>query len=397
MCAISITAVHAQSPCDTSTYCRSVVTDTAFNPYVAGVLGNWRARRSYTYYGRQVESDPSTATNIRRDGVIKDFAAFWRFQGQALTPQYDTSRWVWNSEITLYHRSGMEVENRDPLGRYNAGLYGYNLTVPVAVVQNARYREAAFEGFEDYGFVTRVCDTGCAAQRHIDFGAYASMLDTVYRHSGRYSLRLAGGSNAGVALHLLSPSQDQDTVVLRYVTVTDTCPGTGAMLQSIKASRSILLPVCSPFAGRKMLFSAWVREARDCQCTAYDSNRVELIFTGADSQYIALRPAGNIIEGWQRYEAAFDIPATDTAMILNLKATGTATVYFDDLRIHPFNANMKSFVYNPVNLRLMAELDENNYATFYEYDDDGTLIRVKKETQRGVKTIKETRSALLKQ
>jgi len=49
-----------------------------------------------------------------------------------------------------------------------------------------------------------------------------------------------------------------------------------------------------------------------------------------------------------------------------------------------------------VNLRLMAELDENNYATFYEYDDDGTLIRVKKETERGIQTIKESRSALLK-
>ena len=51
---------------------------------------------------------------------------------------------------------------------------------------------------------------------------------------------------------------------------------------------------------------------------------------------------------------------------------------------------------DPVNLRLMAELDENNYATFYEYDDDGTLVRLKKETERGIKTIKETRSALLK-
>jgi hypothetical protein len=70
---------------------------------------------------------------------------------------------------------------------------------------------------------------------------------------------------------------------------------------------------------------------------------------------------------------------------------------FDDVRIHPFNANMKSFVYNPVNLRLMAELDENNYATFYEYDDEGTLTRVKKETEQGVKTIKETRSALEKE
>ena len=76
---------------------------------------------------------------------------------------------------------------------------------------------------------------------------------------------------------------------------------------------------------------------------------------------------------------------------------GSVPAYFDDIRMHPYNSNLKSFVYNPINIRLMAELDENNYASFYEYDDDGTLIRVKKETERGIKTIKETRSALLKE
>jgi hypothetical protein len=91
------------------------------------------------------------------------------------------------------------------------------------------------------------------------------------------------------------------------------------------------------------------------------------------------------------------VPADATTLSINMQATGTSTVYFDDLRIHPYNANMKSFVYDPVNLRLMAELDENNYATMYEYDDDGTLIRLKKETERGIKTISETRSALLKE
>jgi hypothetical protein len=83
-------------------------------------------------------------------------------------------------------------------------------------------------------------------------------------------------------------------------------------------------------------------------------------------------------------------------MEIKLKSTGTKIVYWDDVRLHPFNANMKSFVYHPVTLRLMADMDENNYCSFYEYDDDGTLIRVKKETERGIKTITETRSALQK-
>ena len=53
---------------------------------------------------------------------------------------------------------------------------------------------------------------------------------------------------------------------------------------------------------------------------------------------------------------------------------------------------MKSFVYDPITLRLMAEMDERNYATFYEYDEEGALTRVKKETVRGVKTIQESRN-----
>lgn len=85
-------------------------------------------------------------------------------------------------------------------------------------------------------------------------------------------------------------------------------------------------------------------------------------------------------------------------MTLSFQATNSSIpVYFDDVRITPFNANMKSFVYDAVSLRLMAELDENNYATFYEYDNDGTLIRVNKETEKGIQTIKETRSSLYKE
>jgi len=54
---------------------------------------------------------------------------------------------------------------------------------------------------------------------------------------------------------------------------------------------------------------------------------------------------------------------------------------------------MKSYIYDPRTLRLSAELDENNYATYYDYDEEGQMVRVKKETIRGIKTIKETRAS----
>ena len=67
------------------------------------------------------------------------------------------------------------------------------------------------------------------------------------------------------------------------------------------------------------------------------------------------------------------------------------TVFFDDFRIHPIDANMISHVYDKKDHRLMADLDENNYAVFYEYDDEGKLIRTKRETEKGIVTMQEKR------
>jgi len=164
----------------------------------------------------------------------------------------------------------------------------------------------------------------------------------------------------------------------------------------IPATDSMLNPVYSIPAGKKMLFSAWVKE--DCHnavntpCTklSYDSNKVVMAYStgGADT----LRAIGNIIEGWQRYEGAFTAPAGATGVTLKFVNSSSGQIYFDDIRMQPFNANMKTYVYDPHTLKLSAELDENNYASFYEYDEEGQLVRVKQETIQGIKTIKETRS-----
>jgi hypothetical protein len=392
-----IAQVNAQS-CDTitGTICKSIIADTVFNPYVTGVLGNWRANKSYTYYARRTEQDPTAlTTNIRRDGTFKDFTTFWAFQSSKLTANIDTNRWVWNSELTLFNRKGFEVENRDPLGRYNAGLYGYNLTMPVAVVQNSRYRESAYEGFEDYVFATQVCDTACAATRHIDYSDWRSSIDTTQSHTGLRSLKVQGssGANVGLSFEVKKVTQDDTMPRLNFITKTDACAG--AVLDEISTGKAILLPIFSPVPDKRMLISAWVKEVGDNTFRASYTNNKIVVTDGIKSA--TFYPSGSIIEGWQRYESVFPIDSASTQFTISLQSIGANAVYFDDLRIHPFNANMKSFAFHPVNLRLMAELDENNYATLYEYDDDGTLIRLKKETQRGVKTIKETRSALVKE
>ena len=119
-------------------------------------------------------------------------------------------------------------------------------------------------------------------------------------------------------------------------------------------------------------------------------------FRDADLTLGPFKGSGQIIDGSQRVYEKFTVPDEATAITVKLINQGSSEAFFDDIRMHPFNGNMKSFVYDPVTMRLAAELDENNYATFYEYDEEGALVRVKKETERGIKTIQESRNNTVK-
>lgn len=165
----------------------------------------------------------------------------------------------------------------------------------------------------------------------------------------------------------------------------------------IHGSDSMLNPVFSIPGGKKMQFSAWIREDCGTPCTKLDYT-LSNIEVWANNTILpaavnTVKRTGNIIEGWQKVEGEFTVPAGATNVELHFVNNNSVPLYVDDIRIHPFNANMKSYVYDQRTLRLSAELDENNYASFYEYDEEGQLVRVKKETFQGVKTIKETRSS----
>src|SRR5690606_26629886 len=40
---------------------------------------------------------------------------------------------------------------------------------------------------------------------------------------------------------------------------------------------------------------------------------------------------------------------------------------YDDLRVYPVTSNVKTYIYHPYRNYLMSVLDENNFATFFEY------------------------------
>lgn len=181
-------------------------------------------------------------------------------------------------------------------------------------------------------------------------------------------------------------------------------PQSGEMILPISYNFTIFLnrPItegdcCNSFQllpqGRYWI-SAWVKEDHPTQVKKYNDAFLELEFTGSGVPSPQFYTSGEIIDGWQRIVGEFYMPATATHFKIHLVNQNTQLkAYFDDIRVHPFNASMKSYVYDPVTLWLTAELDDNNYATFYEYDNEGQLIRIKKETERGIMTIQESRSS----
>ena len=111
--------------------------------------------------------------------------------------------------------------------------------------------------------------------------------------------------------------------------------------------------------------------------------------------------ATDIINGWQKFEYEVSWNAGGSGGPWNFEVLfsvpgGSSGFFLDDFRIHPYEANMNTLVYDPNTLRVWAQLDDRNFATIMEYDNEGVLVRTKKETLNGVYTIKEVRKSIQK-
>lgn len=161
----------------------------------------------------------------------------------------------------------------------------------------------------------------------------------------------------------------------------------------------------TPEPDKKYVLSYWVKEreynngveSEILKELVYDGHIAKVTYGGQLLSPIASESKhSDIIDGWQKFENVYKMPNTPGDFQIEFKVVSRNIVYLDDIRIFPFSGNMKTYVYDPITLRLMAVLDENNFATIYEYDEEGVLTRVKKETERGVQTIQEIRKNLKK-
>lgn len=106
-----------------------------------------------------------------------------------------------------------------------------------------------------------------------------------------------------------------------------------------------------PTPGRYII-SAWVKEASASQTvTTYENTSIGISFANSTVTYSFI-PSGRIIDGWQRIEADFNVPAIAQSIEITLNVT-KGDAFFDDIRFFPFDGSMMSYVYDPISLRLM--------------------------------------------
>ncbi|MBN4061733.1 hypothetical protein JYU20_00870 [Bacteroidales bacterium AH-315-I05] len=358
------------------------------NPYYQGIRGNWRPKKAHLYH--DLREQASAQADISTDGRFNEASdqpvPFWGYDTgtEQWLPIHNTdhpnnssslvNNWILTSEITKTDPFGNELENKDAIERFSAGLYGYNNTLITAVASNARHTNVGFDNFEDYDYFSGDCDNS-----HFSFLLYKSKRDLNFAHTGRFSLKLTPGQSASVNKPVGGNDCERAQDNAPYTLKDCDCAG-----------------VFSPEAGKKYILGLWVR-ASETGAIGYPAIGAAV---AVDATTIApvSEQRSNVIDGWQRIEYLFEIPSSaGTSVEVSLQNSSAFDAYFDDVRIHEFDGVMKSFVYDPISLRLWAELDDRNFATFYEYDEEGMLVRVKKETERGIFTIQETRSSNKKQ
>ncbi len=403
---------------------------TTSNNYLKGVLGVWRNEGVYVY---NVPRSRGDETNISKDGTFTLEHFNWQQAELDGIPN-----WTKANTITQYSPFSYELENQDVLGIYSAALFDYGGHLPSANGANMRFDEMAFTGFEfldnrisgnwifgagpnsDYKIfqVHSGYKNTAIVKASLTQLEDAEVADVSAKRLFPFSFRQTTyqENNQLICRQLYPDFHDWSVIVLReepfpgvwsgqvkiklpneqssIPAIDNTISHSGKSSLRITSEQTFKQNLLHLDSGKAYVLNAWVSVNNSHVSTPFLANELGIVVSFRDKNNVLLStmtalPTGPVIEGWQQVRGTFVCPRENAGLDVKFKPGSTGTAWYDDLRLHPESGNLKSYVYDLVDYRLKAILDEENFASFFYYDKEGNLYLTKKETSRGVKTITE--------
>ncbi len=279
--------------------------------------GTYALSGSLSEFGTISNGDLKLLKNYTFQNAQPVAASTVGFSPQNLNPN---SQYYKNLQEVKYNTAGLP-EAVLSNGRKVGKLFGYDNKLVIAEVSNASGGEAFFDSFEEPGI-------------------WSGMnYDNSKLHTGKLSGRI---DNLGVGSKI--------------------CPANNWL--SITLSQSTNFKV-----------SGWVYSDHPNAGVWLEIQYA----TGQDSRHYSFSHNKN---KWVYIEAEFLVPANATGLRLHLENQGAVdwadyggSIWYDDVRLHPSNARMVSYTYDPL-IGLLSKTDVNNRSIFNEYDGLGRLIHV---------------------
>lgn len=334
---------------------------TNYNDYEIGRKGKWRPKETYAYRTQISGYDDNPGETIRNhnSGIYDEFTLFNWQQNPG-----EAGNWLKTNEVAECSPYGQSLEEINSLGIHACVKYGYDQTVPYLVAANSDYESVQFESFENVYEKDAV--------KYLEDGLEINM-DGVVRadtaHTGNNCLRLNRGiGTMNILLNSLNLSEqiaDAGLSVRLWVKKQQyTSSSTGLDLETA-LSLELDNYYSTPISGSFNLL-AKTGEWSLLECTVNDFSA----FT-VGSQFV---PVVKLTR--QAIAVPPHFPYMD--------------VYVDDIRIQPVDAQVACHVFNPDNLTLLATLNDQHFASLYQYDAEGRLVRKLAETERGIVTLEES-------
>ncbi len=330
----------------------------------------WKPVAAYLWNSPHLDTEGSYKST--GTGAYQEFD--WSVQLAGGTQSH--ASWQKQAQPTLKDLYSNVLETKDVNGNYSATKLAYNhnhymtlgsgYTFPngiynnnvLSAVKNSNAVSFSFTGFEDW-YRTPTGLMQFAGEFMGTPYAQFKQTSTIKPHTGEYMLKLTAGQ--------IGP---------KFVACHITTDVEGKLIR-----------------GKKYRASVWVHKNSD------PNAELKVEVTGNSATYIAnanvLKSSATVFSGdWSLMTLDFDIPSNyvtinsgDRVSVYVSNPSGAIDSYFDDLAIRPIDAQMESYVYDPITNWLTYKIDNDNFYTRFEYDNTGRVIAIYKETLQGEKKI----------